>query len=203
VEDSVPNPRQPLDHVSVERPDIRGLASVVLRKSGGITTFVRGPRHSAPLGDTPRSSSNRDFSANSQGPRNSPADDTNPSKKNGSSVTTPRRNLRRLHRLRGQLDLTAAHPFRLSVLGFRRRVLASPGLPACGLPSTNFALASSILAVTLVPLPRDVSVSAPFTQTQARSRTSDSGTAAVVWFIVVGAHGSSVFLPREARGECL
>ena len=89
------------------------------------------------------------------------------------------------------------------MLGFRRRILASPSLSACGLPSRNFALAKRVLAVTLVPLARDVSMFAPFTQAQTRSRASHSGTAAVILFIVVGAHGSRRVIPKGSPGRML
>jgi len=118
-------------------------------------------------------------------------------------VTTRTRNPLGIFWLRHGLGSAAARPLRLGMLGFRRRILASPSLSACGLPSRNFALAKRVLAVTLVPLARDVSMFAPFTQAQTRSRASHSGTAAVILFIVVGAHGSRRVIPKGSPGRML
>lgn len=112
-------------------------------------------------------------------------------------MTTRTRNPFGLFRLRRRLGSAAAHPLGLCSLGFHAGIATPFRLPTRGLPAVQLTTALRILAVPLVPLPGEVLAPAPFTQAQTLSRASDSGTATVVWLIVVGAHGSSVFLPGK------
>ena len=123
------------------------------------------------------------------------------SKKNFCCVTTRRRNLGVFRCLRRGFGTLAAHEFSLRVLGFGRGVLSSPGLPPRRLPAADLPLAFGILAVPLVPTPRLVLPSAAFAQAVPRARSSRTGTAGALWFIVAKAHGSDIS-QGTARGEC-
>jgi hypothetical protein len=84
------------------------------------------------------------------------------------------------------------------VLRFDRLVLTPAGLPPRRLPAPHQAEAFGILAVTLVPAPRLVLLSTPFSQTHPRPRSA----ATAVRLIMTLAHGSG-FSQGTARGECV
>ena len=123
-------------------------------------------------------------------------------KKNFCCVTTRRRNFWPLIRLGRSFGSLAAHALSLCVPGFDLGGLAPFGLPPSRLPTANFPQAFRILAIELVPASRLVLPPATFAQAEPQARSSHSGTAAALWFIVVGAHGSC-FSQGTARGECL
>jgi hypothetical protein len=102
--------------------------------------------------------------------------------------------------LRRRWGALTADTLGLGVPGFGRNVLAPSGLPPRRLPAADLTQAFRILTVTLVPTPRLVLVPAALAQTDPRPRTSRTGTATALWFIVVGAHGSAIS-QGTARGE--
>jgi hypothetical protein len=85
-------------------------------------------------------------------------------KKKFCCVTTRRRNLWILTGLRRGLGMLAARALSLGVLGFDAGLLAAQGLPPRRLPAADLALAFALLAVALVPAPRQVLAPAPFAQ---------------------------------------
>ena len=130
-----------------------------------------------------------------------PAGRTKNLKKNFCCVTTRRRNFRPLIRLGRSFGSLAAHALSLCVPGFDLGGLATFGLPSSRLPTANFPQTFRILAIELVPTSRLVLPPAAFAQAKPHARSSHSGTAAALWFIVEGAHGSC-FSQGIARGEC-
>jgi hypothetical protein len=115
------------------------------------------------------------FGTSSRGTRGSRADRRGEGKKRLCCVTTRRRNLWYLNSLRCGLGPLAARALSLGVPGFDVGVLAVFGLPPCRLPTANLPPAFRILAVALVPRPRLVLASAPFAQTDPRTRSARSG----------------------------
>jgi hypothetical protein len=87
-------------------------------------------------------------------------------------VTTRRCNARRFGGLRRFDSAPAAQPLGLGVLGFDLFIQASAGLPLGRLPAPELALAIRVLAVMLVPTPRQVFSSTAFAQAYADPRSS-------------------------------
>jgi hypothetical protein len=115
-------------------------------------------------------------------------------------VTTRCHNLgvgRRLWRRWGALP---ARTLGLGVLGFDRIILTPSSLTPRRLPALHLPLAFGLLAVALVPTARLVSAPAVFAQTDPRTHSTATGTAAALWFNMVAAHGSA-FSQGTARGE--
>ena len=129
-----------------------------------------------------------------------PAGRIKESKKNFCCVTTRRRNFGVLRCLGCRLGSLPARTLRLRVLRFGRRIQPAPGLPLCCLPATDLPLTFRILAVTLVPAPRLVLLSAPLAQAPPRPRVASSGMTTTLCFILTGAHGSDAS-QGIARGE--
>ena len=80
-------------------------------------------------------------------------------------MTTRRCNLWDLDGFEQGLGSLTALFLCVGVLGFGAGVLAMFGLPPCGLPATDLPLALRLLAIALVPTPRQVFVPAPFAKT--------------------------------------
>jgi hypothetical protein len=121
-------------------------------------------------------------------------------RKNSCCVTTRCRNLSRLRRLWRRWGALTARTFGFGVLGFGRIVLTPFGLPLRRLPTPYQTLAFGVLAVTLIPTPWLVLASTPLAQTDTRSRSARTGTAATVCLILEKAHGSCD-LPRDSPGR--
>jgi hypothetical protein len=176
----------------------RKRASVGLLKCHETAICVRGRGHCELPDDTQRSNSVPGCGSRSGAVHSTPAGCTKNSKKNFCCVTTRRCNLWTVHRLRRGLGSFAAHALSLGVPRFDRCGLATLGLPSRGLPTADLAQAFRVLAIALVPLPRVIPSPATFAQTDPRARSSLSGTAAGLWLIVEGAHGSG-FSQGSAR----
>jgi hypothetical protein len=132
--------------------------------------------------------------------RNSRADRIREGKKRLCCVTTRRRVLWILSSLGDGLGALAARALGLGVLGFALGVLATTGLPPCGLPAADLAQALGILAVTLVPAPRLVLAPAPFAQANSRARSARSGPRTGLSRNLVRAQ-RRLNLPRESPGR--
>ena len=104
-------------------------------------------------------------------------------------VTTRRRNLWLLINLRRELRLLAARFLCLGVLGFGRVILAVLSLPPGCLPAVDPPLTFRLLAVPLVPAPRQVLTPALFVQAAPRTRSARSGLGTAFSLTLVGAHG--------------
>ena len=78
----------------------------------------------------------------------------------------------------------------LGMLGFDADVLATFSLAARRLPAADFTQAFRVLAIALVPAPRQVLASASFAQADPRARLPRSGQTAAALRTVKGAHGS-------------
>jgi hypothetical protein len=185
----------------VGRPDIRSPASYDRARCRETATCVRGRGHCASPAGKRGSSTALDYGSTRPVAHSIPADHTTESKKNFCCVTTRRRNLVTVRRLGRGLGSLTAHALSFGVLGLNLGVLTAPGLSPRRLPAADFAPAFGILAVALVPAPRLVLAPAPFAQAEPRAWSSYSGTTAVLWFTVVGAHGR-VFSQGTARGGC-
>ena len=170
--------------------NIRGIASCGQPTYCEIATYVRDPGRCVPPDGNRRSSTAPDYGLSWPVVHNTPAGRTTNLEKNFCCVTTRRRNLLSLRRLRRSLGSLAAHALRCGVLSFNLGVPAAAVLSARRLPAADFAQASRILTVALVPTPRLVRTPAAFAQAQPRAGLPLSGTTAVFWFTVVGAHGS-------------
>lgn len=177
-------------------------ASDGLPKCRETATCVRDRGHCASPDGKRGSSSAPDCGSSWPVVHSIPADRTTESKKNFCCVTTRRRNFWTLRRLGRGLGSLAARALRCGVLGLDLGVLTASGLSARCLPAADLALAFRILAIALVPAPRLVLASAAFAQAEPRARSSYSGTTAVLWFTVDGAHGR-VVSQGTARGECM
>ncbi len=130
---------------------------------------------------------------------------TKESKKNFCCVTTRCRICGVLRRLGRGAGALAAQALRLRLPRFGGGILATAGLSLGRLPAAYLPLTVRLLAVTLVPTPWLVLPSATFAQTDPCTRSSRSGTARALWFIVVGAHGSAISqgIAREERAIVL
>jgi hypothetical protein len=171
---------------------IRKHAWIGLLKCHATATCVRGRGHCERLVDRHGSSSGPGYESTRPVAHSTPAGRTKNLKKNFCCVTTRRRNLWTIRRLRCGLGPLTAHALSLGVLRFDRFGLATPGLPPCRLPSADFPQAFRGLAVALVPPPWAVSPPTTFAQADPQARSSLSGTTAGLWLIVGGAHGSCV-----------
>ena len=105
-------------------------------------------------------------------------------------MTTRRRNLWVFNGLGRDFGLLAALFLGLGVTVLDHGVLAASGLAASRQPAADFPLALWILAVALVPAPRQVLAFATFAQADPRARPAASGQTAVWLRNVRGAHGS-------------
>jgi hypothetical protein len=191
--------------------DARGRLDTRRRVCGGhskcraTATYVRDPGPDERPDGRQRSSSAPGCGSTVVVVRGSRAGRTEESKKNFCCVTTRRRIIGVLRCLWHGFGALAAQPLLLSVLRFGCGIQAAPGLPLRRLPAAHLPLAVRILAVTLVPAPRLVLPPAAFAQADPRTRSSLSGTARVLWLIVVRAHGSAVSqgIAREERATVL
>src|SRR3984893_171525 len=161
---------------------------------------VQDPGHGELPDGSRRSSSASGGGSSSAALRGTQAGRTKESKKNFCCVTTRRRNFGCLRCLGQRFGTFTVRTLGLGVLGSGRLIQTPPGRPLRGLPAADLPLAFRVLAVTLVPTPWLVLPSAAFAQTDPRSRSSRTGTARPLCFIVVGAHGSAIS-QGTARGE--
>jgi len=132
--------------------------------------------------------------------RGSLADRIREGKKSFCCVTTRRCNLWVLSNLGRGLGPLAARTLSLGVLGFDLGGLATLGLPPRRLPAMDLPPAFRLLAVALVPAPRQVPTPASFAQAGPQARSAPSGLTPVFSFNVRGAHGRCN-LPRESSGR--
>ena len=183
------------------RPGTRRRACGGQLRCRATATCVRDPGHCELPDGTPSSSSAPGCGPSSGAVHSTPAGRIREWKKNFCCVTTRRRNLWTLRRLRRRLGSLAAHALSLGVLCLDRCGPAALGLSPRRLPTADLPQAFRILAVALVPLSRVIPPPAAFAQADPRARSSLSGTAAGHWLIVEGAHGSA-FSQGTARGEC-
>jgi hypothetical protein len=183
------------------RPGIRSLASGGLLTCHEIATCVHDRGHCAPPAGTCGSSNGPGCGPSLGAVHSTPAGRIKEMKKNFCCVTTRRRNFWPLIRLGRSFGSLAAHALSLCVPGFDLGGLPPLDLPPSRLPTANFPHAFGVLAIALVPTSRLVPPPAAFAQAEPRAKSSHSGTAAALWFIVVGAHGSC-FSQGTARGEC-
>ena len=188
-------------------PGTRGLASDDHSTCYEIATSVHDPERCEPLVDRPRSSTEPGYGLSLEAVHGTLDGGTMVSKKNFRRVTTLRRKLGVLGRLRRSLDPLTAHSFGRGVRGFGGGITASSGLALCRLPAANLTLAFRILTVPLVPATRPIPGSATLTQTgtharSTRSRTAGtrSGTVGTVEVILGRVHGSATS-ERIVRGE--
>ena len=131
---------------------------------------------------------------------NSPADHIREEKKRFCCVTTRRRNLCMPQGLGCSLGSLTARVLCLSVPGFSLVSSAVFGLPPRRLPAADLPPAFRILAISLVPATRLVLAVTPFAHAAPWARSTFSGWARRLSFIVEGAHGR-FDLPGEKPGE--
>jgi hypothetical protein len=162
-------------------------------------TYVRGPKPDERPGDRRRSNSVPGCGSTFAGAHGTRVGRTGESKKTFCPVTTRRRIFGILRRLGRGLGSLAAHALRFRLPRFGGGIHTTVGLTLGRLPTADLPLALWLLAVTLVPAPRLIRVSAAFAQADTRPGAACSGTARGLWFIVVAAHGSR-YLPRDSSG---
>lgn len=172
------------------RPGIRSLASNDRLTCREIATCVHDRGHCAPPAGRHGSSSGPGCGSRLGAVHSTPAGRIKEMKKNFCCVTTRRRNFGPLIRLGRSLGLLTAHALSLCVPGFGLGGLTTFGLPPSRLPTANLPQAFRVMAIELIPTSRPVLPPAAFAQAEPRARSSHSGTAAALWFIVEGAHGS-------------
>ena len=181
-------------------PGIREPACAVHPRCRVTSTCVRGPGHcELPDGRRHRSSV-PGCESSSRAVHGTPAGRTTVSKKNFCCVTTRRRNLTVTRYLGHRLGTLTARTFRFGMLRFNFRILAACRLPPRRLPAADLPQALGVLAITLVRTPRLVLTFAAFAQAHPRTRSSWTGTAGALWFIVAAAHGSYTS-PKGQPGE--
>ena len=183
------------------RLDTRRPASYGHPRCRARATYVPGPGRCERPGGRWRSSSEPGCGARSRGVRSSLADRRRGEKKNFCCVTTRGRNFRVLNGLGRDFGSLAAHLLGLGMLRFDRDVPATFSLAASRLPAADLTQAFRVLAIALVPAPRQVLASASFAQADPRARSPRSGQTAVSVSTVDGAHGSCNS-QGKARGEC-
>jgi hypothetical protein len=105
-------------------------------------------------------------------------------------VTTRGRDFRVLNGLGRDFGSPPALLLGLGMLGFDAEILTTFGLAASRLPAADLTQAFRVLAIALVPAPRQVLASASFAQADPRTRSPGSGQTAVALRTVKGAHGS-------------
>jgi hypothetical protein len=105
-------------------------------------------------------------------------------------VTTRGRNVRVRHGFGRDFGSLPALLLGLGLLGFDAGVLTTFGLAASRLPAADLTQAFGVLAIALVPAPRQVLASASFAQADPRTRSPGSGQTAVALRTVKDAHGS-------------
>jgi hypothetical protein len=116
-------------------------------------------------------------------------------------VTTRGRNFGVYNGLGHDFDSLTALLLCLSVLSSDIVILATFGLATRRLPATDLPQALRLLAVALVPAPRVVLATAPFTQADSDARLARSGLTAMISRNLASAHGRSCS-QGKARGEC-
>jgi hypothetical protein len=163
-------------------------------------TCVHDPGHCERLGGRCGSRSVPSCGSILRGVRGSPADCITEGKKSFCCVTTRRRNFWILSDLGRGLSPLAALFLGLGMLGSGVVGLATLSLPLRRLPTVNLSPAFRILAVALVPTPRQVPASAPFVQAGPRAGAACSGLGTGLCLNVVVAHGR-FGLPRESSGR--
>jgi hypothetical protein len=172
------------------RPGIRGPASSGHPRCRERATSVPGPGRCERPGGRRCRNSEPGCAARSPGIRSSLADRIRGEKKIFCCVTTRGRNFRVLHGLGRDFGSLPALLLGLGLLGFDADVLTTFGLAASRLPAADLTPALRVLAIALVPAPRQVLASASFAQADPRARSPRSGQTAVAWRTVKGAHGS-------------
>ena len=93
-----------------------------------------------------------------------------------------------------------ARPLGLGVLSFDSFILAPLGLPLGCLPAPNLPQAVGVLAVMLVPTPRQVLLPTALAQANPDPRSSRPDTLAAIWTTMTTTHGS-LFSQGTAWGE--
>jgi hypothetical protein len=172
-----------------ERIDTRRTASYDHPRCRESATCVHGLEHYERPGDTRRSSSAPGYGPRLRVVRDILADRIKEGKKSFSCVTTRRRNLRFLAKLRRLLHPLAVRALSLSMPGSCRCVLAMPGLPSGCLPAADLPPTLRLLTVALVPTPRVILPPALFAQAGPRARSAPSGLRTGLSLNVMGAHG--------------
>jgi hypothetical protein len=165
-------------------------------------TCVPGLEHYGPPGGMRCNSSVPRCGANSRVVRGSLAGRIREGKKSFSCVTTRRSNLWGSNALEHGLGSLTALLLCVGVPGFGAGVLATLGLPPSRLPATDLPPAFQLLAIALVPTPRQVLAPAPFAETNPRARPAHSGQIAVFCLNVGGAHGSGNSQGKSSGGMC-
>ena len=153
-------------------------------------TYVPGPGRCERLGGRWHSSSEPGFAARSRAVGSSLAGRIRGEGKIFCCVTTRRRNFRVLNGLGRDFGSLPALLLGLGMLGFDADVLATFSLAVRRLPAADFTQAFRVLAIALVPAPRQVLASASFAQADPRARSPRSGQTAAALRTVKGAHGS-------------
>jgi hypothetical protein len=182
------------------RPDIRWPASCGHPRCRERATYVPGPGRCERPGGRRCSNSEPGSAARSPGVRSSLADRIRGVGKISCCVTTRGRNFRVLNGLGRNFRVLnglgrdfgslPALLLGLGMLGFDADVLTTFGLAASRLPAVDLTQAFRVLAIALVPAPRQVLASASFAQADPRARSPRSGQTAVALRTVKGAHGS-------------
>jgi hypothetical protein len=172
------------------QPGIRWPASSGHPRCRERATYVPGPGRCERPGGRWRSSSEPGCGARSRGVRSSLADRRGGEKKIFCCVTTRGRNFRVHNGLGRNFGSLAALLLGLGMLGFDADVPATFSLAASRLPAADLTPAFRVLAIALVPAPRQVLASASFAQADPRARSPRSGQMAVALRTVKGAHGS-------------
>jgi hypothetical protein len=102
--------------------------------------------------------------------------------------------------LRRSSGTLTARTLDLGMLGFDRFVQTPSGLAPRRLPAADQPQTFGVLAITLVPAPRLILLSAALAQADARAWSPRTGTTRAFWFNVTAACGS-VISQRTARAE--
>ena len=172
------------------QPGIRWPASCGHPRCRERATYVPGPGRCERPGGRRCSNSEPGCAARSPGVRSSLADRIRGEGKISCCVTTRGRNFRVLNGLGRDFGSLPALLLGLGMLGFDADVLTTFGLAASRLPAADLTQAFRVLAIALVPAPRQVLASASFAQADPRARSPGSGQTAVALRTVKGAHGS-------------
>jgi len=174
---------------SVLRPRIRWPASSGHPGCRERATYVPGPGRCEQLGGRWHSSSEPGFAARSRGVGSSLAGRIRGEEKIFCRVTTPGRNFRVLNSLGRDFGSLPALLLGLGMLHFDAGVLATFSLAARRLPAADFTQAFRVLAIALVPAPRQVLASASFAQAGPTAWSAPSGRTAVLSRTLASAHG--------------
>ena len=182
------------------RPDTRRRVCGGQLRSRVNATCVHDPRHCARPDDRRRSNSVPGCGSTGAAVPGTQAAHTKKSKKKFRCVTTRCRNLGRFRCLGRGLGALAAQTLGLRVPRFGCGIQAASGLSPRRLPAADLPLTFWVLAVTLVPTPRLVLLSAALAQTHPCSRSSRASTVPALWITMAATHGS-FGLPRDSPGR--